>query len=112
MNQEHGNLELIIINDGSTDSTAERIKSIKDNRITFLDNTDQRGNYARRNEGCRLAKGKYIFVMDGDDTTMPNRISTQVAILESNAALLALGSDFRYENKIIEKPKDYEDIKV
>lgn len=76
--QTYSNLGFIIINDGSMDNTASIIKGIRDNRIVFIDRSENEGNYIRRNEGCKLAKGKYICVMDGDDIAMPNRIEKQL----------------------------------
>lgn len=112
MNQDYTNWELIIVNDGSTDYTVQKINKIKDRRIKLIDNSDQQNNYIRRNQGCRLAKGKYICVMDGDDIALPHRISKQIEILEENQHILALGSDFISRGKIIKKPKEYNNIKV
>lgn len=113
LSQTYANLEFIIINDGSTDNTAGIIKSIQDNRITFIDQSKNKGNYVRRNEGCKLAKGKYICVMDGDDVAMPNRIEKQVEIMENDPLRLAHGSAFILSNgHTCHKPCDYERMKI
>lgn len=113
LSQTYSNLEFIIINDGSTDNTASIIRGIRDNRIIFIDRSENEGNYVRRNEGCKLAKGKYICVMDGDDIAMPNRVEKQVEIMENNPSLLAHGSAFVFSNGYTcYKPYDYEQVKI
>lgn len=113
LNQSYDNIELIIINDGSSDQTADRVKSMKDSRIIFIDHSENKGNYIRRNEGCRQAKGKYICVMDGDDIAMPERIKRQVEIMENDGSLLAHGTAFMFSNgEYCYKPHSYDRIKV
>lgn len=113
LSQTYPNLEFIIINDGSIDNTASIIKSIRDNRIIFIDHSEKKGNYARRNEGCKLAKGKYICVMDGDDVAMPERIEKQIEIMENDSLLLAHGTAFVFSNgNTCHKPYSYNLIKV
>ncbi|GHV40024.1 glycosyl transferase [Bacteroidia bacterium] len=113
LSQTYVNFEFIIINDGSTDNTAEIADNIHDKRIIFLSHSENKGNYIRRNEGCRLAQGKYICVMDGDDIAMPERIEKQVEIIEKDPSLLALGTAFTFPNGYIcRKPCNYDYIKV
>ena len=66
INQTKKELEFIIINDGSTDSTEDRIKSYKDKRIKYFKNKNQ-GISKTRNFGIDKAKGKYIMFVDSDD---------------------------------------------
>lgn len=107
------NFEFIILDDGSTDNTYKLISQYTDPRIILMGDSNNVGNYKRRNEGCKLAKGKYICVMDGDDIAVPNRLEKQVEIMEANPHLLALGSDFRWINGgIYKKPKTYDIIKI
>jgi glycosyltransferase involved in cell wall biosynthesis len=113
LTQTYSDFEFIIINDGSTDNTADIIRNIRDNRIIFIDSSENKGNYNRRNEGCRLAKGKYICVMDGDDIALASRIERQVEIMESDPLMLAHGTAFTFPNGYIcRKPCDYSLIKV
>lgn len=67
VNQTKEELEFIIVNDGSTDSTEEIIKSFKDKRIKYFKNKNQ-GIGKTRNFGIEKAKGKYIMFLDSDDT--------------------------------------------
>ncbi len=61
------NFEIIIIDDGSTDRTIEKIREIHDSRIKVYKQL-RRGPGSARNFGISLAKGEYIFFVDGDDT--------------------------------------------
>jgi glycosyltransferase involved in cell wall biosynthesis len=66
LNQSYKNFELIIINDYSTDSAPEIVKSYKDKRIRLFHNTTNLGIAKSRNIGIQKAKGKYIFFTDSD----------------------------------------------
>ena len=113
LRQTYAGFELIIINDGSIDSTAILINNFNDERIVFVDHSVNKGNYWRRNEGTGLAKGKYIAVMDADDEASPFRLESQVSYMEKNSHILAVGSQFELEGKgISNKPTDYDLIKV
>ena len=67
--QSYGNLEIIVVNVGSTDKTSERIErfSSRDRRIRVI-NQKNLGLSEARNNGLKLAKGEYIVFVDGDDT--------------------------------------------
>lgn len=66
LNQTKEEIELILVNDGSTDSTEEIIKSYKDKRIKYFKNKNQ-GIGKTRNFGIEKANGKYIMFIDSDD---------------------------------------------
>ena len=64
--QTFENFELIIVDDGSTDNTADVVSQYTDHRIAYVFQTNsERG--AARNHGARIAKGKYVFFLDSDD---------------------------------------------
>ncbi|CAM7368075.1 TPA: glycosyltransferase family 2 protein [Klebsiella pneumoniae] len=87
LNQSLKNIELVIINDGSTDSTEDIIKSFSDNRIVYLKNTINLGIIKTLNKGIDNAKGKYIARMDADDISMPNRLKRQIEVLENDESI-------------------------
>jgi glycosyltransferase involved in cell wall biosynthesis len=82
--QTHTDLELIIIDDGSTDSSLKIISSFVDNRIKLLINESNKGQSYSRNLGIKEASGEYIAIMDADDVAYPNRIERQLEYFESS----------------------------
>jgi len=85
-------LEVIIIDDHSTDETPEILAGYEkdDPRLRILRGAPQGLVYAR-NLGCRAARGRYLAIMDADDVSLPDRLESQVATLESRPRLGALG---------------------
>lgn len=67
LNQTYKDLELIIIDDFSTDNTVELIKSVKDERLTLIELSTNLGTAKCRNIGMNIAKGDYIMFLDHDD---------------------------------------------
>jgi glycosyltransferase involved in cell wall biosynthesis len=84
LQQPYTDYELIVVDDGSTDETEKVVKSIIDSRIIYIKNPQNLGISAASNIGLNLAKGKYIARMDADDIIIGNRLSDQIAFLESN----------------------------
>ncbi len=84
--QTYNNLEILIIDDGSTDSThdvAQKL-ALSDSRITLYTNEENQYIARTRNRGISLCKGKYIVWQDADDISYPERISHQVAFMEEH----------------------------
>ena len=81
LNQSYKNFELLIINDGSTDSSIDIIKSYNDSRIKLINNDCNKGLPYTRNLGLKLAKGDYIAIMDSDDISYIHRLKKQIEFL-------------------------------
>ena len=85
MVQSYKNLEIILINDGSTDNSLEICKryALKDNRIILI-NKENGGVSRARNVGLNIAKGDYISFVDGDDYICKDMIKKMVENIEKN----------------------------
>lgn len=103
LNQTYKNFEFLIIENCSTDSSVEIIKSYNDERIRLIieDNCGIPNGY---NRGFKEAKGKYVIIHDQDDISFPNRIEAQLSyIIEKKLDLC--GSSFLIINDKNEKVK-------
>ena len=97
--QTYAPLEVIVVDDGSADDTAEKLRGlIETGKIRYQFQTNQ-GLGAARNTGVQLARGKYLQFLDADDLIAPTKIEKQVQRLENSAPASVCGSDFRcFEN--------------
>lgn len=86
INQTYKNLEILIINDCSTDNTEKIIRKYmkRDSRIVLINNTKNLRISKTLNKGLKKAKGKYIVRMDSDDWSYPTRIEKQKELMEKN----------------------------
>lgn len=105
-NQTYKNLEIIIVDDGSTDETPKILSSLakKDKRIKILTNKRNLNIASSLNRGIKLAKGSYIARMDADDISLPNRIEKQIKYLLAHPDIVILGGQCKtidVNNKII-----------
>lgn len=83
INQTYPHWELICIDDGSTDNSADIIRSFHDHRIRYISNHKNSGIAYSRNRGVREAKGLYIAFIDSDDIAHPERLEKQVSFLQN-----------------------------
>jgi len=91
--QSFSAFEFIIVNDGSSDSTEEIIKSYKDKRIVYVKNEKNLGLIKSLNKGLEIATGKYIARMDADDIALPTRLSEQRTVFLERT-VVAVGSNY------------------
>lgn len=82
LNQSYQNIEVIIIDDASTDNTVNLIKGIKSKKIKLYVNEENRKLAHNLNIAMSKAKGEYVARMDADDISRKNRIKKQVEYLE------------------------------
>lgn len=82
LNQTLSCLELIVVDDASSDSTIDVIKTFKDSRIKIIRFSINQGYPASINAGISIAEGKYIARMDADDECLPIRLEEQIKALE------------------------------
>src|SRR5665213_836599 len=95
LSQTWKDIELIIIDDGSTDTSADIIKSYRDDRIKSIRQTNHGLAYTL-NKGLGLAKGDFIARMDQDDISLPSRLEKQMQYMAYNTKLGVLGTFFTY----------------
>lgn len=95
LSQTFKDFELIILNDGSTDSSLEIIRSLasQDPRIVVV-NRENRGLVATLNEGIALAKAAYIARMDADDIALQDRLIQQIQYMADHPQVVALGTGY------------------
>jgi glycosyltransferase involved in cell wall biosynthesis len=95
LNQTYANFEFIIIDDGSSDDSVNKIKEFKDPRINFYIRSNE-GLINQLNFALSAAKGKYVARMDADDLCEKSRIEKQVNFLENNKDIQLVGSNYYY----------------
>ena len=80
LDQTYKNLELIVVDDFSTDSTEEVVRKLarEDKRVKYIKQEKNMGCYPTRNAGIRASKGDIIAFQDADDLSFPERIETQI----------------------------------
>ena len=105
LGQSYFNLELIVIDDGSTDTTHEVVGKIKDPRMVYSVISHAGRPAVPRNVGMRAAKGDYIAFCDDDDLWMPQKLERQAAVLDAHKDLFmtCTNAEFLPDHSIMKK---------
>ncbi|WP_195939330.1 glycosyltransferase family 2 protein [Romboutsia sp. 1001713B170131_170501_G6] len=103
INQTYENLEILIIDDGSTDNTCNKINLYNDTRIRLVKNMVNMGLPYTRNRALDIFKGDYLAILDSDDISAKDRIEKQVKYLEENRNIDIVTSDYTVFNGNISK---------
>ena len=105
--QTYKNLEIIVVNDASTDNTLQVITEFadKDFRIKIINHEINKGNGIGRNNAIRAATGKFVYFVDSDDYIEPNAVEVLVnSITTSRSDVVVLGH-YMHCGKILRKDK-------
>lgn len=97
LRQTYSNLELVVVNDGSTDRTWKIISAFSDDRLKQI-NQGRMEFPADLNVGLIQASGEIIAKLDADDIALPNRLELQVRCLEENPDVALVGTFARYQD--------------
>lgn len=81
--QTYRNLEIIVVDDASTDDTERVVEDMDDPRIRYIRLAARKGAPAARNTGIRAARGDFVAFQDSDDEWMPDKLEKQMAIMDS-----------------------------
>lgn len=120
MKQSYTNLEIVVINDCSTDNTLSILESLakQDARIRIISNDVNLKLIDTLNKGVELCTGEYIARMDADDISFPDRIAKQVAFLEENKDYDIVSTQFytfrvgTKKRNLYHNPEHFEDLKA
>lgn len=95
LDQTFADFELLLVDDGSSDSSCEIVRSYRDRRIRLVVHEKNRGIPATRNHGLELARGEFLALLDSDDVAAPSRLHHQVRFLDRHPDVAAVGSWLR-----------------
>ena len=107
LNQNYKNIELIIIDGGSTDGTLDIIKKYK-SKINFLISEKDNGLYDAMNKGIKNSKGSIIGILNSDDIyNSPNTLSNVINFIKKKTEKIFLGDVVYFKNENFYKIKRY-----
>lgn len=81
--QTHEELELLVVDDASTDDTRSVVESYDDPRVEYIRHEENRGGSAARNTGIEASEGEYVAFLDSDDEWLPQKLDRQLSLLQS-----------------------------
>jgi len=97
LKQTYQDFEIIVIDDGSTDDTEEIMKGFKDKRVKYIKKyKENRGISVARNTGIKMAKGKYIALLDSDDEWLPEKLDKQIQLLQNKSSEVGVVCSWSY----------------
>lgn len=99
LNQTFKDFEFLIINDGSSDRTAEILQGYNTSRIKIIKNESNIGLTKSLNKGLRIARGEYIARQDADDVSAPDRLEKEVNFLETHQDYAVVGTFVKILNE-------------
>lgn len=106
------NLELLIVDDGSTDNTAEIVGDLSDERLRYIQLPQNRGGNYARNQGIEAARAEFVAFLDSDDAWIPEKLNKQLSLAQHAPKAAAVYCQY-YEHQessdqLITNPAPYE----
>ncbi|GAA4084412.1 glycosyltransferase family 2 protein [Mucilaginibacter panaciglaebae] len=111
LSQSYHNIEVIVVDDGSTDNSLTIAKSFESKKVKVF-SQQNKGAGCARNKGLSQATGNYIQYLDSDDRLSPDKIAMQLAVLEKNEGKIAVCSTIHFNGDSLTPaniPSPYED---
>ena len=95
LNQHSAKVEVIVVDDCSTDATVDLVKKTFDSRVQVLQQLTRRGQGAARNAGALLACGEFVGFLDSDDIWLPGKLDAELNVLAEFPEAIAVITDSR-----------------
>lgn len=99
--QSYEDFEVLVVDDGSTDDTAERVGACSDPRVVYLHQENQ-GPAAARNLGIGAARGEFVAFLDADDLWHPQKLEKHLALMGGNSRM---GMSFSWFEVLYDGPQ-------
>jgi glycosyltransferase involved in cell wall biosynthesis len=99
LDQEYSELELIVVDDYSTDKSREKVREFSDSRIKLIELKENGGNAKSRNEGWKNAQGEWVAYLDSDDWFEPDYLTRLVEAIDRNPESGFFWTGVRYVDK-------------
>lgn len=90
LEQKYGHLELLVVDDASTDDTRRVVKALADPRLLYARHEQNRGAPAARNTGIEMSSGEYIAFLDSDDHWLPGKLQEQMRVFHRSGPEVGL----------------------
>lgn len=103
LNQKYGDIEVIVVDDASTDNTEQVVESIKDSRVRYIRLNHNSGACTARNIGVQAARGEWIAFQDSDDEWLPDKLEEQCKHMQISSADVVFCAFERYATENGEK---------
>jgi glycosyltransferase involved in cell wall biosynthesis len=100
LGQRDVELELVVVDDGSTDGTGDRLEALVDERLTIVRHAEPKGPAAARNAGLARARGAWTAFLDHDDLWAPDKLRSQLDAAEAEGAGFAFSAAITVDEEL------------